>query len=63
MVMPGWSLSHAKRQALEDEMDVMLTQERLLRNLEASMAPLQRLKEKGRLTEDLEGGLEYSTLR
>lgn len=58
MVMPGWSLSHAKRQALEDEMDVMLTQERLLRNLEASMAPLQRLKEKGRLTEDLEGELD-----
>lgn len=55
MVAPGWSLNHAKLKSLEDERDVLLIQERLLADLRASMAPLERLKRDGRGTEDLDG--------
>lgn len=55
MVVPGWTLNHAKRQALEDELDVLLTQERLLRDLKESMVPLERLKTEKRGTHLLDG--------
>lgn len=54
MVAPGWNLNHAKLRSLEDERDVLLTQERLLRDLEGSMAPLERLVRDGRGTEYLD---------
>lgn len=55
MVAPGWNLNHAKLRSLEDERDVLLIQEKLLADLRASMAPLERLAIAGRGTEDLDG--------
>ncbi|CAM9519333.1 unnamed protein product, partial [Ectocarpus sp. 12 AP-2014] len=53
MVAPGWSLNHAKLRTMEDERDVLLVQERLLSDLKATMAPLERLAQEGRGTEGL----------
>ncbi len=55
MVAPGWSLNHAKLRSLEDERDVLVIQERLVADLTASMAPLERLSREGRGTEELDG--------
>lgn len=57
MVAPGWSLNHAKLRTMEDERDVLLVQERLLSDLKATMAPLERLAQEGRGTEGLIGEL------
>lgn len=59
MVAPGWSLNHAKLRTMEDERDVLLVQERLLSDLKATMAPLERLAQEGRGTEGLIGELSF----
>lgn len=62
MVAPGWSLNHAKLRTMEDERDVLLVQERLLSDLKATMAPLERLAQEGRGTEGLLGELRFVLL-
>ncbi|CAM9416260.1 unnamed protein product, partial [Discosporangium mesarthrocarpum] len=58
MVAPGWVLNHDKLHTLEDERDVLLTQERVLKQLKDTLSPLEGLRLSGRAGPDLTEELE-----
>ena len=54
---PGFTVNHRKLRALENTIDVLIAQERLLADLRESVKPLELLKAEWRGVEDMDGAL------